>query len=75
MCQEFPRDNDSIKEIRPNKIFVIRQGDKLRVKRLKTELSGDTLILSDNPKYPVETMNKETEIIGQVVWNGNKELI
>lgn len=67
--------DDSIKEIRPNKIFVIRQGDKLRVKRLKTELSGDTLILSDNPKYPVETMNKETEIIGQVVWNGNKELI
>lgn len=67
--------DDSIKEIRPNKIFVIRQGDKLRVKRLKTELSGDTLILSDNPKYPVEIMNKETEIIGQVVWNGNKEIV
>lgn len=66
--------DDSIKEIRPNKIFVIRQGSKLRVKRLKTELTGDTLIISDNPRYPIETMNKETEIIGQVVWNGNKEI-
>lgn len=67
--------DDSIKEIRPNKIFVIRQGSKLRVKRLKTELTGETLIISDNPIYPVETMDKETEIIGQVVWNGNKEVI
>lgn len=67
--------DDSIKEIRPNKIFVIRQGDKLRVKRLKTELTGETLIISDNPIYPIETMNKETEIIGQVVWNGSKEIV
>lgn len=67
--------DDSIKEIRPNKIFVIRQGSKLRVKRLKTELTGETLIISDNPIYPIETMDKETEIIGQVVWNGSKEIV
>lgn len=67
--------DDSIKEIRPNKIYVIRQDSKLRVKRLRTELTGETLIISDNPQYPPETMNKETEIIGQVVWNGNKEII
>ena len=67
--------DDSIKEIRPNKIFVIRQGSKFRVKRLRTEITGETLIISDNTSYPVETMDKETEIIGQVVWNGNKELI
>lgn len=67
--------DDSVKEIRPNKIFVIRQGNKLRVKRLKTELTGETLIISDNPLYPIETMDKETEIIGQVVWNGNKEVV
>ena len=67
--------DDSIKEIRPNKIFVIRQGNKFRVKRLRTEITGETFIISDNPNYPIETMDKETEIIGQVVWNGNKELI
>lgn len=67
--------DDSIKEIRPNKIFVIRQGNQLRVKRLRTELTGETLIISDNPVYPMEVMDKETEIIGQVVWNGNNEVV
>ena len=67
--------NDSIKEIFPNKIFVIKQDNKLRVKRLKTELSGETLIISDNPSYPIEVMNKETEIVGQVVWSGNKDYV
>ena len=65
--------DDSIKEILPNKTFVIIQDSQLRVKRLKTELNGDVLIISDNPAYPIETMNKETEIVGMVVWNGNKE--
>lgn len=65
--------DDSVQEIIPNKIFVIKQENQLRVKRLKTELTGETLIISDNTTYPVEVMNKETEIIGQVVWNGSKE--
>ena len=65
--------DDSFKEVIPNKVFVIKQDDKYRVKKLKTELNGDILIISNNPTYHVETMNTETEIIGQVVWNGSKE--
>ena len=65
--------DNSIKEIIPNKVFVIYQENKLRVKRLKSEFNGDILVLSDNPEYPTEIMDKETIIIGQVVWNGSKE--
>lgn len=67
--------DDSIKEIIPNKTFVIQQEGQLRVKRLKTEFNGDVLILSNNTQYPTEIMNKETVIIGQVVWNGSKEYV
>ena len=49
------------------------QDSQFRVKKLKTEFNGDVLIISNNPVYPVEVMNKETTIIGQVVWNGSKE--
>lgn len=65
--------DSSIKEVIPNKIFIIKQEDEYRVKRLKSEFNGDVLIISDNPDYPTEIMNKETTIIGQVVWNGSKE--
>lgn len=67
--------DDSVKEVIPNKVFVIRQDNKLRVKRLRTEFTGETLIISDNHNYPNEIMDKETEIIGQVVWNGSKESV
>lgn len=68
--------DDSIKEIIPNKTFVIRQDNQLRVKKLKTELNGNILIISNNSeKYPVEVMNTNTQIIGQVIWNGNKALL
>ena len=65
--------DDSVKEVIPNKVFVIMQDSQFRVKKLKTEFNGDVLIISNNPVYPVEVMNKETTIIGQVVWNGSKE--
>ena len=65
--------DDSVKEVIPNKVFVIMQDNQYRVKKLKTEFNGEVLIISNNPVYPVEVMNKETAIIGQVVWNGSKE--
>lgn len=67
--------DDSIKEVIPNKTFVIKQDDKYRVKKLKAELNGDIQIISNNPNYKTETMNRETEIIGQVIWNGSKESV
>ena len=63
----------SVKEILPNKIYIFKQEDDYRVKRLKTEFNGDIHILSDNPAYPTEIINKDSDIIGQVVWNGSKE--
>lgn len=67
--------DDSIKEVIPNKTFVIKQDNKYRVKKLKAEFNGDIQIISNNPNYKTETMDRETEIIGQVVWNGSKETI
>ena len=67
--------DDSIREVIPNKTFVIKQDDKYRVKKLKTELNGDIQIISNNPNYKTETMDRETEIIGQVIWNGSKESV
>ena len=67
--------DDSIKEVIPNKTFVIKQDDKYRVKKLKAELNGDIQIISNNPNYKTETMDRETEIIGQVIWNGSKESV
>ena len=64
--------DDSIQDIIPNKTFVISQDNNLRVKKLKTDINGDILIISNNPSYPIEIMNKETMIVGQVVWNGNR---
>ena len=72
---DFLMIDDSIKEVIPNKTFVIKQDNQLRVKKLRAELNGDILIISNNKTYPIEIMNKETEIIGQVVWNGNKGYI
>ena len=58
-----------------NKVFVIRQDNFYRVKRLKKEIDGTLVILSDNHNYPPEITHQETTIIGQVIWNGSKENI
>lgn len=65
----------AIKEVIPNKIFIIKQNGQYRVKKLKTDFNGDIMIISINHNYPTEVMNQETEIIGQVVWNGSKDNI
>ena len=65
-------DNSSLNIIN-NKTFVIYQNGLYRVKRLKKEIDGTVMILSNNPQYPPEVMKEETKIIGQVVWNGSKK--
>lgn len=53
------------------KIFIIRQGDNLFVKRLQIQLNGSILLLSDNPAYPPMLLSasdlEQVDIIGQVV--------
>ena len=66
----------SIKDVINNKIFVIQQGNDLRVKRLVKEFTGEVYLISDNNKeYSPELAKQDSNIIGRVVWNGSKENI
>lgn len=62
-----------------NGVYVFRQDSSdLRVKRFSRDFNGNLQIISENPKYPIETLDNTTqsfliEIIGKVVWNGSKE--
>ena len=67
----------SVKE--GNNVFVIRQDDELRVKKIKWNFDGTAEIISNNSEYKTERVGEEItpyvdfEIIGKVVWNGSKE--
>lgn len=57
------------------KIYAIRYGDKLRVKRLYHRIDGAWIIRSDNPdkqQYPDEVIPPESfehiDVLGRVVW-------
>ena len=57
---------------RGRRIYVLRDGDELMIKRL--ELVGDRLIVqSDNPAWPTRVLDgtHDVEIIGEVVWEGH----
>jgi len=62
-----------------NKIFVFREDNDLRVKKLKWELSGTLSIISNNPSFQTEILEPDIlaltnfEIIGKVIWNGSRE--
>lgn len=55
-----------------NKIYAIRYGDELRVKRVFKHFTGGLRIVSDNPAYPEEIIRPEdlhyVQIIGRVIW-------
>ena len=64
----------SVKDVINNKVFVIQQGNDLRVKKLVKDFNGDIYLISNNEKeYPPELVKQETNIIGRVVWNVSKE--
>lgn len=67
--------DSSVQDIINGKVFVIKDGNDLRVKRLKQEWNGDIYLISDNEKYPPEKVNHPINIIGRVVWNGTKEIL
>lgn len=69
--------NTAHKELSNNDIFVIRLDGEILVKRLRKEIGGGVLIVSDNPekhRYPdlLVTPDKEDHlsIIGRVFWMG-----
>lgn len=67
--------DSSVQDIINGKVFVVKDGNDLRVKRLKQEWNGDIYLISDNEKYPPEKVNHPINIIGRVVWNGTKEIL
>lgn len=64
--------------VRTGRIYVFREGDTLRMKRLELIPGAAIVLRSDNPKHPPEhrighEMNAISEgIVGEVVWSGHK---
>jgi phage repressor protein C with HTH and peptisase S24 domain len=61
-------------EIINDKVFAIRYGDDLRIKRLSKRFDGGLLIRSDNPRYPEEALSateaEQITIVGRQLWRG-----
>ena len=53
---------------RAGRLFVLRTGDGLVVKRLDKDAAGRWLLLSDHPAWSPARWTATTEIIGEVVW-------
>ena len=72
------KDNDIIfiatnmVEVYDNKIYVIRYGDEIRVKRIFKRRGEKILLRSDNQAFPDEEISnydEEVVILGQVIYN------
>lgn len=72
------RENDIIfiatnmTEVYDNKIYVIRYGDEIRVKRIFKRRGEKILLRSDNQAFPDEEISvhdEEVAILGQVIYN------
>lgn len=59
-------------------IFLLTINNDWYIKRLRMRLTGELDIISDNPKYPIETLTPKTtleiKIIGRVIKNLSKGL-
>ncbi len=62
--------NRSSRQPRVNRLYVLRAGDGLIVKRAGKDREGGWLLVSDNPSpdYPALPWPDDAEIIGQVRW-------
>jgi len=82
--EETITDNDlllidiSKTEYRNGGIFLLTINNDWYIKRLRVRLTGELDIISDNPKYPIETLKQDTaseiKIIGRVIKNLSKGL-
>lgn len=65
--------NTGEKDVRSGRVYLLRIGDELMVKRLETRPGGVLLIRSDNPAYediPVNTSEAtDVEVFGRMVWS------
>lgn len=82
--QETITDNDlllidlSKTDFRNGGIFLLTINNDWYIKRLRMRLTGELDIISDNAKYPIETLSPDTtteiKIIGRVIKNLSKGL-
>ena len=82
--QETITDNDlllidlSKTDFKNGGIFLLTINNDWFIKRLRMRLSGELDIISDNPKYPIETLQPDTtaeiKIIGRVIKNLSRGL-
>lgn len=82
--QETITDNDlllidlSKTDYRNGGIFLLTINNDWYIKRLRMRLTGELDIISDNPKYPIETLKPDTtveiKVIGRVIKNLSKGL-
>lgn len=82
--QETITDNDlllidlSKTDFRNGGIFLLTINNDWYIKRLRMRLTGELDIISDNPKYPIETLQPDTmaeiKVIGRVIKNLSKGL-
>lgn len=65
----------SVVSVDDSGVYVLRFDGKLKVKRLHSK-ADSVDILSDNPRYPTETLRgdllQELNVIGRVVWCGRR---
>ena len=82
--QETITDNDLLlidlakTDFRNGGIFLLTINNDWYIKRLRLRLTGELDIISDNPKYPIETLSQDTtaeiKVIGRVIKNLSKGL-
>lgn len=65
------RSFNTLEQVQSERVYAIRYGDELRIKRLVKRLDGALIIKSDNPKYDPETIEitqlEHISIIGKYV--------
>ena len=60
--------------VRDNAVYAISIAGDLVVKRVQRRVTGELLIISDNPRYSADVvppnMAADLRVVGQVVWHG-----
>lgn len=63
--------NTNQTKILDGEIYAIRDGDKIYIRRLQTQIGGSVRLVSDNPAYEASDEAAETlPVLGRVVWKG-----
>ncbi|MGO4286893.1 S24 family peptidase [Bosea sp. TAB14] len=66
----------SVNQVAGDGIYIVIVGNHLRIKRVARGWDNQVTLISDNPRYPTETLApheaQDLRIAGQVKWAGGK---